>query len=499
MNSTLAVQSKSSKELDRDMARASSYAQWYELAQQHDMQSGATQWREALASTLYDYSAIQSRHDKLQQCLADRASAELLYALNEGVHGNMGGMGRPHLYGRAKCGTKQLIEDYVALIAAALEYIHHCPESEISADEKADFFRRASHCYGRSALLLSGGAGLIYFHHGMVQELVDHDLLPNVISGASAGSVIAAQLGILTDEELKAGYFANKRYIEPTQTRMLDVFMGKLDPADAKASRERLLDEIIPRDITFQEAFERTGRFINISISPAEKHQNSRLMNAITSPNVYIRAAASASSSIPGLIPAERLYAKGFDGKPRAYLEGRRWVDGSLSGDLPAKRLARIYGVNHFIVSMINPLVIPFIEDVKARRSSSLRTAFSVSSVKMVNDLLIKMEEVLDRRGSAGQRLASQLAYIISMLEQNYLGDINVLLEKGDFKWRQTVFEFRDGEIEDLILAGRRRTWPKLSMIRNAALISKTLDRILDERNQQDAGKSAVSKHHLYA
>ncbi len=496
MSAIPAMQRKSSKEIDREMAVATSYAQWHELAEQHDRQSGASEWREALASTLYDYGAIQSRHDKLRQCLTDRASAELLYALNEGVHGNMGGMGRPHLYGRAKCGTKLLIEEYVALIAEALDYIHRCPDSEISPAEKADFFRRASHCYGRSALLLSGGAGLIYFHHGMVQELVDHDLLPKVISGASAGAVIAAQLGLLTDAELKAGHFAEKRYVEPTRTRMLDVFMGRLEPADAKASRERLLDEIIPLDITFQEAFERTGRFINISISPAEKHQTSRLMNAITSPNVYIRAAASASSSIPGLIPAERLYAKGFDGKPRPYLEGRRWVDGSLSSDLPAKRLARLYGVNHFIVSMINPLVVPFIEDVKAQRGNSLRAAFSVSSVKMLSEFLVKMEGILDRRGSTGQRLASQLAYVISMLEQHYLGDINVLPEKGDFKWRQTVFEFREGEIEALIQAGRRRTWPKISMIRNAALISKTLDRILEEREQQ--GSPVPGKHQVH-
>jgi TAG lipase / steryl ester hydrolase / phospholipase A2 / LPA acyltransferase len=118
--------------------------------------------------------------------------------------------------------------------------------------------------------------------------------------------------------------------------------------------------------------------------------------------------------------------------------------------------------------------------------------------VKMANEMLMKMEQLLDRRGSMGQRLASQLAYLISMLEQNYLGDINVLMEKGDFKWRQTVFEFREGEVEELIAAGMRRTWPKLSMIRNAALISKTLDRILEELNQEGVNKGKVSKHHLY-
>lgn len=102
MNSLLNSQSSSQKQLELGMARAGSYAEWYEQAQQHDMQSGAAQWRETTQSTLYDYAAIQARHDSLQQGLAEKSSAELLYSLNEGVHGNRGGMGRPHLYGRAK-------------------------------------------------------------------------------------------------------------------------------------------------------------------------------------------------------------------------------------------------------------------------------------------------------------------------------------------------------------------------------------------------------------
>lgn len=497
MNAVLPSAIASIDQLEQAMSRAGSFADWYGLAQQHDQLSGAQQWREMPGSTLYDYNEIRTRYEKLTRCLEKGAARELLYALNEGVHGNMGGMGKPVLYGRARCGTKQLIEDYVARIAESLDYISKVPDSEISRAEKLDFFRRASHCYGRSALLLSGGAGLIYFHHGMVQELIDQDLLPTVISGSSAGSIVSAQLGIYTDEELRSDYFRRKRYVETTRTRLRDVFLGRVDPEDAKISREKSLDEIIPRDLTFQEAYERTGRYINISISPAEKHQSSRLMNAITSPNVYIRSAVSASCSIPGLIPAERLYAKGFDGKPRPYLETRRWVDGSVSGDLPAKRLSRLYGVNHFIVSLINPVVVPFIEDTRARQRKGLKSALSVSSVRMAGEILLMAERLLDRKGELGTALASQISYLASMLEQNYLGDINVLLEKKDFKWRQTLFEFRDGEIEDLIAAGMRRTWPKIAMIRNAALISKTLDRILEELNasEHQDGK----RHHVYA
>jgi len=484
--------------LEGAMAEAGTYADWLALATQHDELSGASDWRRTEPSSLYDHAEIRARRDRLRRHLDAGACHELLYALNEGVHGNMGGMGRPVLYSRAKCGTKHLVEDYVATIAEALDFVARCPNDVVPHAEKLDFFRRASHCYGRSALLLSGGAGLIYFHHGVVQELIDQDVLPNVISGASAGSIIVGQLGTMTDAELRQGYFSKKRYVEPTQTRLLDVLLGRLAPEDFKAARERLLDEVIPKDITFQEAYEHTGRYINISISPAERHQSSRLMNAITSPNVYIRSAASASSSIPGMIPAERLYAKGFDGKPRPYLANRRWVDGSVSADLPTKRLSRLYGVNHFIVSLINPVVVPFVEDVRARPHAGLRTAVSLSTVRIANEILQGIGHLLEHRGATGSRIASQLAYVVSMLDQQYLGDINVLLEKSDFEWRQTVFEFREGEIEKLVDAGMRRTWPKVAQIRNAALISRTLDRILEELNAQAMGIPAAAKHHQY-
>lgn len=483
--------------IDKQMNLAQTYVEWQRLGSQRDEISGATQWRYDNDSNLYDWREIKGRYEKLVSLLEKKSYKELLYALNEGVHGNMGGMGQPVLYGRALTGTKQLIDDYVDTICAALVAIHSCPESIISYTEKMDFFRRASHCYGRSALLLSGGAGLIYFHHGVVQELVDHNLLPNVISGASAGSMVAALLGTHTDEELRDNFFTHKRFQEANRTSLLDVFLGRVSEEDAREAKERVLDEVVPRDMTFQDAFEHTGRYINISISAAEKHQSSRLLNAITSPNVFIRSAVSASSSIPGLIPAERLYARGFGGTARPYLESRKWVDGSVSGDLPAKRLARLYGVNHFIVSMINPLVVPFVEDIKARERRGFRSAISGSGIRLVEEILAVAEKYVSRSGDMGNRIAAQLAYGMRMLEQDYLGDINILLDKKDFEWRNTVFDFKENEIEELILAGRRATWPKVAMVRNAAKISKTLDRILEELDQSHFSHTPVKKHHI--
>ena len=42
------------------------------------------------------------------------------------------------------------------------------------------------------------------------------------------------------------------------------------------------------------------------------------------------------------------------------YPEGLTWQDGSLELDLPMVKLAEMFNVNHFIVSQVNPHVIPF-------------------------------------------------------------------------------------------------------------------------------------------
>ena len=63
---------------------------------------------------------------------------------------------------------------------------------DIGVQEKLDFFYRANVCFGRSALMLSGGGVLGFYHLGVVKTLLDQGLLPRVISGSSAGSLRAA-------------------------------------------------------------------------------------------------------------------------------------------------------------------------------------------------------------------------------------------------------------------------------------------------------------------
>ena len=51
-------------------------------------------------------------------------------------------------------------------------------------------------------IIILGGAALGYYHIGLAKALWNEGLLPRVISGASAGSMIAATLGTRTDDEL---------------------------------------------------------------------------------------------------------------------------------------------------------------------------------------------------------------------------------------------------------------------------------------------------------
>lgn len=481
--------------INQQFGAVTDYESWQLLAEKHDEISGASKWRKKEESSLYNHAAIRDRHDSLAKLLKEKNYSDLLFALNEGVHGNLEGIGKPALHQHAKGGTKHLIDAYNNLVNDSLLAIAGVSNSQISHRKKIDFFRRAAHCYGRSALMLSGGAGLVYFHHGVVQTLLDHDLLPNVVSGASAGSWVCAQLGTHTDEELKNGHFHDLVYDLPRgKHHPLKVLMGLDKEYSGSDFLEHTLDQFV-ENLTFQEAFEKTGRYINISISPAEKHQESRLMNAITSPNVYIRSAVMASSSLPGVVPPASLYAKGADGRPRPYLPTRKWCDGSMADDLPAKRLARLFGVNHYLVSLINPIATPFVKDPNLRPTRGLkRTAFDLT-IQGMQELLLSTERVSGKLGA--NYLGPALLMADALLDQKYTGDINLIMEKSDYRWRDILFGYAndkdDSVIEAMKMAGARSTWPKLPVIRNATQVARTIDQILlqldDDKTSDSKGK----------
>lgn len=82
------------RSLEKRTYRAATYQDWKDAALEHDELSGKDRWRQSDRTNLYDYAQIRDRLDHLRKLRASHDHMGLLYALNEGIHGNMGGMGR---------------------------------------------------------------------------------------------------------------------------------------------------------------------------------------------------------------------------------------------------------------------------------------------------------------------------------------------------------------------------------------------------------------------
>ncbi|MCB1687651.1 MAG: DUF3336 domain-containing protein [Halioglobus sp.] len=457
------------------MSQAERYDQWLALAEDHDSETGADDWRRHGESRQYDHASISKRLHRLRTLRKKSDDHGLLFALNEGIHGNMAGMGRAALYQRAKCGTKVLIEEYISEICSALEYLAPPEFPGIPWVDRVEFFQRASHCYGRSALMLSGGGTLGYFHFGVLRALIEQGLCPRVISGASAGAFVASIVGTRTDEEYLQLF--DDHYLARALTanrENIKIGFGNSSSVDMKAIK-REMARMIP-DMTFLEAYEKTGRSINITISPAEPRQTSRLLNHITSPNVTIRSAVLASSALPGVFPPVQLEARNVHGKVQPYLPSRRWIDGSFSQDLPARRLARIYGVNHFVVSQVMPGL-----GREPHLRPGVRKIVSDATVAATKEVVRGSLGLIQRYVTVGPKMGVAMNTINALIDQQYTGDINIFPTYGLDSLKSILKMLSLEEMIELIKAGERASWPKLPAIAVTTSIGRTLDAILHD------------------
>lgn len=481
------------KAVERRMHLAESYDEWYEAAQQHDEITGQKRWREVDQTSQYDYAQIRLRLDRIRSLRARQDHLGLLFTLNEGIHGNMAGMGHGKLYTRAKAGTKRLIEQYVDEIDDALRFLAELETDDISVQEKLEFFYRANICYGRSALMLSGGGVLGFYHLGVVKALLEQNLLPRVISGSSAGSLVAGVLGTHTDRQLKRFYDpANVHFEAEREASVFSRMFFGANPQIDVGDLEQLVARMIP-NLTFQEAYEKTGRQISITVAPAELHQTSRLLNAIASPNVYIRSAVMASCAVPGVFPPVMLMAKNRHGEPQPYLPTRKWVDGSVADDLPAKRLQRLYSTNHFIVSMVNPLAIPFLQ--KGGERSALVSALGGLGVGVGREILNFYRSMVQRSNESWPRVNMLVSSVHALLDQEYSGDINIV---PSFRWynpAKLISHLSEKDLIDLMQGGEHSAYPNIEAIRTCTKISRTMEEILFRFEQGDLRPDSDEYH----
>jgi len=468
------------KETEKAMHDATSYGEWYAAAVELDRLEGRDQWRLVKESERYDFRLIASRVTILRNLRKRKDYDRLMFRLREELHGNLGNMANPELYQQARGGTKKLINQYLDEVSASLILLCQSDVKHLTPMRKRRFLKRAARSFGRSALLLSGGASLGLFHIGVIEELEAQGLLPRVVTGSSAGSIMAGILATHTDTELTD--MLNPDYID---FEWCSVFRPFELVKGSTLLDQKTLKNFIARNIpemTFLEAYQHTNRILNVSVSPADSNQFPRLLNYLTAPNVLIRWACLASSAIPGLYPAVQLRAKNFDGKSVAYMSQNRWIDGSVHEDIPINKVNRLHNINHYIVSQTNPHIVPFLSDEVAATGliPFIQDVILKAPMVQIEHFLELVHQHFDVPG-----IGSMIKKAHAVATQNYRGDITIYPEKHLMNIGRMFTNFGPEEVRKLIMEGRRATWPKIERIRNTTQISRTFDDCLRQMSEQ--------------
>jgi NTE family protein len=200
-----------------------------------------------------------------------------------------------------------------------------------------------------------------------------------------------------------------------------------------------------------------------------------------------------ASCAVPGVFPPVMLMAKNAHGETQPYLPTRKWVDGSIADDLPAKRLQRLYSTNHYIVSMVNPIAIPFIR--KESESGALASALGSLGVGMGRELLNFYRGMVQKQGDNWPRFNMVMNSIHALMDQEYSGDINIV---PSFRWynpAKILSHLSEKDLIELMEGGESSAFPSVEPIRICTKISRTMEEILHRFEQGDLRPDSAEYH----
>lgn len=250
----------------------------------------------------YEWTVVQNRLEELKQVRGTGNVQSILHFLRTSMDRDLGGITNPSLYQKSRVGTKNLIDEFITTSADTISIIldlTNKPPFDMEASKHIlEQLLVTQQTFGRTALLLSGGSTFVMNHIGVVTTLWDTHLLPRVISGSSAGGVVGAVLCASTDAEIPLildtlgkgdlCIFESNGRIENALRRIRRLLAtGALFD---NAHLTSLLRELLG-DITFQEAYDRTGRILNIGVSVPYHHELLCLLNYLTAPDVVLWSA----------------------------------------------------------------------------------------------------------------------------------------------------------------------------------------------------------------
>lgn len=456
-------------QLEKALKHANTYAEWLSIAEELDTAEGLMKWRRSDDSNIF-HARLMREHIRLMQSLQQNNNfLDLATLLEESMYRHLGELNNPELYQYARSGTHYIVTEYLDEVERALRTLCEQPIPNIPESRKLMLFEQAERIYGRPALMLSGGAAFGIYHLGVVKALWEQNLLPQTLAGSSMGAVIAAAVCNRSDAEV------DLFFREQMGTVHRDMARWRTPRAMWKhrsAMDERQLLESIIANVgsaTFSEAYQRSGRILNITVSPTRTHQKPRVLNYITAPNVLVEYAVLASCAVPLLFPPVALKSRGADGQQVPYMSTETWIDGAMRSDLPQDRLARLHNINQTIVSQANPLVIPFITHRQQRGVRAFGKYVFASLIHTGSAELLGMGRQL-----FGKSLISPvLNQAHALAAQNYLGDINIRFPFKPKAYLKVISTPTAQGLADYIRLGEHASWPQIPMIYDLTRISR--------------------------
>lgn len=467
------------KKLKHQLETAESYAEWKNIALKIDEESGAQEWKFDNSSPYFDAEIISHRLNLLKKYQLNHRVTDLIYILREGFSHDIANIGHPMLFTYSYIGTKKLIEDYIDEVSKSLIYIASQQCETLDIQEKIKFFENCKMAYGQPAMMFSGGASLGLFHSGVCKALIEQDLMPKVLSGSSAGAMMTAMLGVSNADEIAQLLTGESFYSDAFHFRSLkELLRGDGGFADVRYLKKFLIENL--GDLTFEEAYAKSGFDINISVAPYDAAQeDARIMNKYTAPDLLVWSAVLASCAVPILFPPVRLTSKRYDGVHTPYLASIRWVDGSVRNDFPQEKMARLYNINYTIASQVNPHIVPFMQtDAERFRTDLLSWPERIVRKHGKTIAMDVMNFTRDRMGRV-PTIRRLLDHGYGIVDQRYYGDLNIIGNHSLRHYQYMLQNPRPHLFKILQREGERATWAKMSSIEAHARIGKTIEHCL--------------------
>ncbi|KAK4412892.1 Triacylglycerol lipase SDP1 [Sesamum alatum] len=488
----------------RNMMRAAlTYEEWAHAAKMLDKET--VRMNEA---DLYDVELVRNKLQELRHRRQEGSLRDIIFCMRADLVRNLGNMCNPELH-KGRLQVPKLIKEYIDEVTTQLRMVCDSDSEELLLEEKLAFMHETRHAFGRTALLLSGGASLGAFHVGVVKTLVEHKLLPRIIAGSSVGSIMCSVVATRSWPELQSFFEDSWHSIQffDQMGGVFTVFKRVMTQGAVHEIRQlQMMLRNLTNNLTFQEAYDMTGRILGITVCSPRKHEPPRCLNYLTSPHVVIWSAVTASCAFPGLFEAQELMAKDRSGEIVPYhppfhlgpeeasgASSRRWRDGSLEIDLPMMQLKELFNVNHFIVSQANPHIAPLLRVKEIVRAYGGNFAAKLAQ-------LTEME--VKHRCNQILELGFPLGGIAKLFAQDWEGDVTVVMPATLAQISKIIQNPSYVELQKAANQGRRCTWEKLSAIKANCGIELALDEcvaILNHmrRLKRSAARAAAASHGL--